>query len=1092
MGDAFTICSIEKLLAWLLAEERQGQIFGIRKELFYEPAQDDPFKITRYGRVLDTPLGVAAGPHTQLAQNIISAYLTGARYIELKTVQTLDELKVTKPCIDMTDEGYNCEWSQELKLQESFDQYLNAWILLHILMDKYGERSADHPGFIFNMSVGYNYAGILSANVQRFLDKMQDCAEEKSEKLKALAKIYPRVKDLDIPDQISNNITLSTMHGCPPGEIEKIAIYLIEKRGLHTTLKLNPTLLGPERLRTILKAELGFEVQVPDESFEHDLKYGDGIALIRSLQHKALVAGVEFNLKLTNTLETLNQFQNLPKNEKRVYLSGRALHPISVNLAYRLQEAFKGGLDISFSAGVDCFNVADVLACRIWPVTVCSDILKPGGYGRLNQYLEEIRQAFLVNNSHDLQTYIKALAGEKDPLRAGLQNLKAYAARVTDNLAYHKKSFYFENIKTRRELTTFDCVQAPCVTTCPAGQDVPRYMYHTARGEYEKAFEVILETNPFPRLQGMVCDHLCQFKCTRLNYDNPLLIREIKRFIAQAKPSSTGQKPAAANGMKVAIIGSGPSGLTCAYFMALAGFKVDIYERQSRAGGMAAWEIPVFRLDERSLQKDIEAILGLDVKIHYGQTIDRQRFQELQKAYPYIYISVGAQKALGLGIQGADAARGVMDHLSFLSAVRQNKTVGLGRKVVVVGGGNSAIDAARTAKRLVGPEGEVSILYRRTRKEMPADAGEVQAALDEGIRLQELTAPECLLIENERVKSFECFRMTLGEKDQSGRLRPIKIEGSQFTIEAHSVIVAIGQQVQLDFFPENQLRIDPETQETQIRNVFAGGDAVRGAATLIRAIGDGKRAAEAIKQRAWPSPQTPNKASREVNIGDLQIRQARRVYGVQTPEIALDQRQGFDLVTRTLEPDKAQKEAERCLQCDLFCNICTTVCPNRANVSYIMEPGTWTVQRAIQAEGSIRLEDLETIRIHQPYQIIHIGDFCNACGNCATFCPTSGAPYRIKPKFYVSESVFAAEQTGFWLKENVLKAKTNGVLEILTAGLVGLGYESKDIQATLDPQTLSIMAIRFKSDKIHQVELKHMLEMSLLFTALKDFYLFKS
>ncbi len=278
MSDRFTCCPIDKLLRWILEEEKQGQIFGIRKELFFVPQSGDAFKMQRYGQILETPIGVAAGPHTQLSQNIISAWLTGARYLELKTVQTLDELDVTKPCIDMTDEGYNCEWSQELKLEQSFNEYLNAWIVLHILKDKFGWGEPNSRGFIFNMSVGYNLEGILNRNVQTFLDKMADCTAEKAAKVDTLAKIYPRVSDLEIPDRIADNITLSTMHGCPPDEVEKIGRYFVEKRKLHTTIKLNPTLLGPQKLRNILNDELDFDVEVPDLAFEHDLNYEAGFS----------------------------------------------------------------------------------------------------------------------------------------------------------------------------------------------------------------------------------------------------------------------------------------------------------------------------------------------------------------------------------------------------------------------------------------------------------------------------------------------------------------------------------------------------------------------------------------------------------------------------------------------------------------------------------------------------------------------------------------------------------------------------------------------------------------------------------------------
>ena len=183
MSDKFTCCPIDRLLKWILEEEKKGEIFGIRKELFFIPETSDVFKMKRYGQDLETPIGVAAGPHTQLSQNIISAWLTGARLMELKTVQTLDELEVTKPCIDMTDEGYNCEWSQELKLEQSFNEYLNAWIILHILKERFGWGSTRSLGFIFNMSVGYNLEGILNCNVQTFLDKTTDCAAEKAAKI---------------------------------------------------------------------------------------------------------------------------------------------------------------------------------------------------------------------------------------------------------------------------------------------------------------------------------------------------------------------------------------------------------------------------------------------------------------------------------------------------------------------------------------------------------------------------------------------------------------------------------------------------------------------------------------------------------------------------------------------------------------------------------------------------------------------------------------------------------------------------------------------------------------------------------------------
>jgi len=1084
-SDKFWPCDIETLLRWILEEEKHGQICGIRKELFFVPQETDSFRMQRYGQLLETPLGVAAGPHTQLSQNLISAWLTGARYLELKTIQVLDELEVTKPCIDMTDEGYNCEWSQELKLEQSFDEYLNAWILMHILKDTFGWGSPAQRGFIFNMSVGYNMEGILKPTVQRFLDRMQKCPAEKAEKVERLARFYPRIKELAIPDCISDNVTISTMHGCPPDEVEKIGRYFVEERRLNTTIKLNPTLLGAEAVRDILNNKLGFETQVPDIAFEHDLKYPDAVALIKSLLQSARKVGVAFNIKLTNTLETSNQQQNLPKNEQMVYMSGRALHPISINLAARLQKEFEGMLDISFSAGSDCFNIADLLACNVRPVTVCSDILKPGGYGRLSQYLEEAKNALSGKGARTLEEYIVACSGgAKNPAQAGLVNVQAYAQSATTNEAYRKSLFAYDNIKTATPLKTFDCIHAPCMATCPVSQNIPAYMYYTARGDYERAYRVITETNPFPNVQGMVCDHQCETKCTRINYDNPLLIREIKRFVAQrfqGPADSLGRsKPVASNGIKVAIIGAGPSGLSCAHFLALQGFEVQVFEQKQFAGGWASDAIPEFRLDDTSIRKDIDAILSLGVTVQYGTRVDRTTFETLRKQFNYVYIGVGAQEGMALGAPG-EQATGVMDQLRFLSAVRRGERPNLGKRAVVVGGGNSAMDAARAAKRLVGKDGEVTVLYRRTRKEMPAAPEEVEAMLHEGIKLVELAAPERVIETDGKVTSLACYRMQLGEKDASGRPRPIKVEGSLFNMNVDTVIAAIGQRVNLEFFPEQQLKVNPTTQETQIENVFAGGDAVRGASTLIKAIGDGKRAAGSIAKRALKSfAATTSVSCKASDPEDLMTRKARRQKGARLQETGLDNRAGFDLVVNTLDEKTAQEEAGRCLQCDELCWVCVTVCPNRANIGYALEPLTLKVQQVKRVGKKIEISDAEPFSIEQKLQVLNIGDYCNECGNCATFCPTSGAPYLDKPKFHVSLESFASARSGYcFTSPSRLEYKHDGRAASLDIAPDGYIYENDEVKAELD-KNYRVQKADLKLNGEAQASLLHAVEMAVL------------
>ncbi|MDR2946306.1 MAG: FAD-dependent oxidoreductase, partial [Candidatus Adiutrix sp.] len=953
-----------------------------------------------------------------LAQNIVAAWLCGARYLELKTIQVLDELEVTKPCIDMADEGYNCEWSQELKLDQSFDEYLKAFVLLYILKDKLGLGQPGEAGFIFNMSAGYNLEGLQSPGVQRFFDHMTHCPTELAAKIEEAAAFYPRVRELNIPAQLSDNLTVSTMHGCPPEEVEKIGAYFINERGFHTTIKLNPTLLGPTDLRSILNNKLGYQTQVPDEAFGHDLKYPDGLKLIANLEKQAQAKGVDFALKLTNTLETRNQRQNLPKNEGMVYMSGRALHAVSVNLAAKVQQEFGGRLDISFSAGADYLNLPSLIACGLKPVTVSSDALRPGGYGRLSQYLEELGRA--MSGSADISAYIEKQGGNKKPREAALSNLTAYAAEVLENPRYKKEAYPYKNgVKTDRALPRFNCAVAPCLSTCPASQDVPRYLDYTARGEYEKACQTILATNPFPNVQGAVCDHKCQFKCTRLNYDSPLKIREIKRFIAE-KCGGGDIKPGTPNGLKAAVIGAGPGGLTAAYYLALQGWAVEIFEAKAQAGGMAADAIPAFRLSDEALKKDIDRILSLGIQLHLNHKVETAEFQAIREKFDAVYLAIGAQAPTPLNIEGEDAA-GVTDQLTFLSRVRRGEDSGLGKKVLVLGAGNSAMDAARTARRLGA---DVTIVYRRTRREMPADPDEIHEALEEGVRLLELTAPEKVLVKNGRAAGLLAVKMELGEADASGRARPVKIKNSEFEIAADSVIVAIGQDVRLEPWPESRLEMNPHTGATQLAGVFTGGDAGRGAASLIQAIADGRRAAEAMG--AAKLPQAPE-GGQAPNLADLRRRQARRGFGPSVPHKIPEARLNFELYTETFSETQAREEAARCLRCDQVCNVCVTVCPNRANLALPGKKLALPLQKAVADGGSVRIVTEGKLPVDQAFQVVNVADFCNECGNCAAFCPSSGAPYRDKFKVHLSRESF--EQSGdgaYFAAAGLLKIKRGG------------------------------------------------------------------
>ncbi|MEA1987084.1 MAG: putative selenate reductase subunit YgfK [Candidatus Marinimicrobia bacterium] len=1102
MNKDFSPISIKQLLKQILnSYKKNDSIFGIYDNLFFTPKKDDVFKTEIFNQKLETPIGVAAGPHTQMAQNIITAWISGARYIELKTVQTLDEIDVSKPCIDIQDEGYNCEWSQELTIKESFFEYLKAWIIIHILRDVFGWEK--ELGTIFNMSIGYDLAGIKKENVQWFLNKMTDCNEEKNELINEIKDIYPKITEIEIPNQISNNVTLSTMHGCPPDEIESIGKYLIEERKLHTFIKLNPTLLGKEKVREILNKKLGYETTVPDVAFEHDIDYESAVKVILSLQKSAKNNSVFFGVKLTNTLEATNH-KNVFDAES-MYMSGKALHPISINVARKLRADKRiKYLQISFCGGVDVFNIAETIACNLHPITVCSDLLKPGGYSRMLQYLQEITKVFNNYNAKNIQEYIQNRGEENDLISASNINLNKYADIVVNEKYYNSKE---QTIKTDKVLNKFDCISAPCVGTCPTHQDIPNYMNWTANEKFGNALATILETNPFPNVTGMVCDHLCQTKCTRINYDNSLQIRGIKRFVAENSEDKNIDFAEYSNNKKVAIIGAGPSGLTCAYYLKIAGFEVDVYETKGFVGGMLADAIPLFRLSESALLKDIENIKKLGVNIITSQKIDSDLFKEIRKKTDFVYLATGAQNSKRVAIKGDIVENGMLDALEFLSDIRQNKNVKLGEKVIILGGGNTAIDTARTAKRFIENDGTVTIVYRRTRDEMPADQDEIQEALDEGIEIIELASPSEIISKDEKVVKLVCKKMKLGDVDSSGRRKPIEIENSDFEISADTIIPAFGQSLAIDFV-DNQLLevVDSHTYETKMENVFIGGDAFRGASSIIKAIADGRIIAENITSRTLAKTlsrkdaknvfyqdtklqmKEKNTKREKLTHKQLQEMRAKRKFGIEPKEIPISERDKNSIVEIGMTKEEAIDEASRCLLCDEVCDVCVSVCPNRANFSYEVEPFQTPIQKAINNNGKVKIVDDGVFKIEQKYQVLNIDNYCNECGNCETFCPTSGKPYKDKPKVYLDRKSFDEGEFGYFLDTDILYFKSEKEIFTLREESNFYNFQSEIFSAKLDIKDFSIIKIDFKNESINEISTKIAVEMKIIMNAIRELY----
>ncbi|MBN2114731.1 MAG: putative selenate reductase subunit YgfK [Acidimicrobiia bacterium] len=1063
MSDRFHPISMEDLTSWVFGElKAKGSIFGIPQELFFTPRAGDRFRTAAYGHPLETPFGPAAGPHTQMAQNIVVAWLCGARFIELKTVQTLDRLDVNKPCIDMKDEGYNVEWSQELRMYQSFDEYLRAWVLIHALHRRLG-FPGDRPGVVFNMSVGYDLAGIQKPNVQWYLDVMRDASAYLGSYVDIVARHFPEVRAIGIPAELSDNVTLSTMHGCPPDEIEKIAGYLLAERGLHTAVKCNPTLLGPERVRGILHGDLGYgDVVVPDAAFGHDLKWEDAVPMFRRLQGTAAGRGRHFGLKLSNTLEVENRRSVFP-DDSMMYLSGRALHALTVNLALRLAEEYRGGIPLSFAGGADCFNGPQLLACGLRPVTVCSDLLRSGGYLRLLQYLEETTAALDAAGAADLDDFGRRVAGVTDLGEARRANLGRYAGEVRRERRYRKDAFETTRSKTSRPLGLFDCIEAPCTDECPVDQDVPQYMAAVREGRYADAVAITRRDNPLASILGHVCDHLCEHTCIRTHYDEPLAIREIKRFIMSREEAPEVGERAPDRGRKAAIIGAGPAGIAAARLLGRAGFGVTIFERHPYAGGMVGGAIPTYRLPQERIDADLAGLGALGVVIEYGKEagVDFTLSSLREQGFGPILVAVGAQVAKRLGIPGEEA-EGVLDGITFLRSVREGLPVPIGKRVAVVGAGDTAMDCARTARRLGA---EVTIVYRRTIDQMPADREEVRAMLEEGVAVEELALPVRLQVEDGHLAGVVCARMEYrGERDAGGRKVPTAVEGSEYEIPFDTLLLAVSQHAALGFFDDEQpeltkggyLACDPETMETSLPGVYAAGDvAAHGPASIVRAAGDGKRAAAAIiaGDRPHRAPHRPPE-----DLPALLRRRAHREWRVPVRHTPLSLRSGFAETTHTYSEEEARAEAARCLDCDRFCSICVGVCPNLAILTYASDPVAVELPALRVEAGRVVAAGTTPFRVEQRLQVAVLTDFCNECGNCATFCPTAGKPYRDKPRLYLDRADFEAESDNafMFLGRGVVEARAGGETLRVEAG-EAIQCTTDRVALRLDPITWQVL-----------------------------------
>ncbi len=399
--------------------ERKRSAFDLPSQRFVQGYPGRDLSVAFHRRRAATPFGPAAGPHTQMAQNIVLSWLAGGRVIECKTVQVKDDIEVPRPCIDMGTVGFNVEWSQELSLDQSLAEYVKGSMLIEML--KASGLAPDLGETVFDMSVGYDLAGVRSAKVGAFLKGMMD-ASKVIERLRAeIPDAWRHLRDLPFTTRVSDTLTLSTFHGCPPEEIEAIARYLIAEVGLDVVVKLNPTLLGREELDSILYDRMGYsDIKVPDAAFAKDASWEQIVAMVERLGPQAEALGRGFGVKFSNTLVVENHKSFFPASERLMYLSGPPLHPLAVALVRRFRRTFGDRFPISFSAGIDEVNFADAVALGLQPVTVCTDLLKPGGYRRGWRYLGDLVKRMEAVGAPDIDSFVLRAHGQAEAAFAGL------------------------------------------------------------------------------------------------------------------------------------------------------------------------------------------------------------------------------------------------------------------------------------------------------------------------------------------------------------------------------------------------------------------------------------------------------------------------------------------------------------------------------------------------------------------------------------------------------------------------------------------------------------------------------------------------
>ncbi len=530
-----------------------------------------------------------------------------------------------------------------------------------------------------------------------------------------------------------------------------------------------------------------------------------------------------------------------------------------------------------------------------------------------------------------------------------------------DNMLWNKTGSW-RNVKP-----VYDNKVSPCILGCPAGENIQHYIQLVIDKKYKEAWETIIESNPMPAVTGRVCSHPCMGKCTRGDYDEAVNINAIERTLGDMGIDNPGwmRESEKTKKQKVAVIGSGPAGLSAAFYLARAGYSVTLYETEKALGGVLRWGIPEYRLPNCVLDGVIESILNSGpISVKTETVVGKEiKLKELEDNFDAIFIGIGLMESRKLGISNEDC-EGVESGLEYLKRVNSGDNLDSSKKTVVIGGGNTAMDVARSALR---KGSDVTVVYRRTQAEMPAIASEIEEAEKEGVNFRFLAAPKEIVAEGGKLSKVLFQEMELGEPDESGRRRPVPLEGKTFTMEVGRLFTAIGERADLDGFgPEvdtewDLIKVNGEFGETNKKNIFAGGDIVTGAASVVEAVAAGRKAAEKIIRVFIGEADPPKQEETEFGIENINVDYFTKSNRTLNPRISVEEaKKGFEEILTGFDEQLLQKEVDRCFSCGVcnYCDNCWVYCPDTA-----------------------------IVRKDDRYEIDY--DYCKGCLVCVEECPRS-------------------------------------------------------------------------------------------------------